>query len=71
VQEEERERRLDFVPDKSKVDIDAVEITADAEVLLKNLGLLDALQNNIRLPEKEAPQAPQTNTRQNQSRNRQ
>lgn len=64
MQEEERERRLDFVPDKSKIDIEAVEITQDAEVLLRNLGLYDSLKDNVRVLEKEIPVQPASNARQ-------
>jgi len=37
LQEEERERRLDFIPEKSILDIDTVEIDADTADLLKSI----------------------------------
>ena len=39
IQEEERERRLDFVPDESKVNIASVQITEDAREMLKRIGM--------------------------------
>lgn len=63
VQEEERERRLDFVPEKSKVDIDQViSVTQDAEVMLRNLGVYDQLQSNLHVQEK-VVETQATNTR--------
>lgn len=39
LQEEERERRLDFVPDVSAVDVTSIELDADSVDMLKSLGL--------------------------------
>jgi len=38
VQEEERERRLEYVPDHSKVDISRVVVTQDTKEMLRKLG---------------------------------
>lgn len=35
LQEEERERRMDFVPDRSELDVDAVKVNADTLEMLK------------------------------------
>jgi small subunit ribosomal protein S17e len=37
LQEEERERRLDFIPERSILDVDSVEIDADTADLLKSI----------------------------------
>jgi hypothetical protein len=37
LQEEERERRLDFIPERSVLDVDTVEIDADTADLLKSI----------------------------------
>lgn len=37
LQEEERERRLDFVPERSVLDVDVVEIDPDTKALLQTL----------------------------------
>ena len=39
LQEEERERRLDYVPDVSAVDVTSIELDADSMDMLKQLGL--------------------------------
>lgn len=44
LQEEERERRMDFVPEKSEVDIERITIDPDTKEMLKELGL-DGLSN--------------------------
>jgi len=41
LQEEERERRLDFIPEKSILDVDTVEIDADTADLLKSIDFGD------------------------------
>lgn len=41
LQEEERERRLDFIPEKSILDVDTVEIDADTSDLLKSIDFGD------------------------------
>jgi len=38
VQEEERERRLDFAPEHSKIDINKVVVSQDVREMLKRLG---------------------------------
>ncbi|KRX04331.1 Ribosomal protein S17e [Pseudocohnilembus persalinus] len=54
VQEEERERRLDFVPEKSAVDITNVTIDHEAELMLAKIGM-----NTIQGLVKEARVNPQ------------
>merc|ERR1712216_10124 len=44
LQEEERERRMDFVPDKSEVDVDSIKICPDTKEMLKTLNM-DSLPN--------------------------
>lgn len=39
LQEEERERRMDFVPEVSAVDTDVIEVDAETRDMLKELGL--------------------------------
>jgi len=39
VQEEERERRLDYVPDHSKIDITRVTVSQDTRDMLKKIGM--------------------------------
>eukprot|EP00744_Colponema_vietnamica_P000242 GILI01000437.1.p2 GENE.GILI01000437.1~~GILI01000437.1.p2 ORF type:complete len:142 (-),score=54.10 GILI01000437.1:71-496(-) len=39
LQEEERERRMDFVPEVSAVNTETIEIDADTKEMLKELGL--------------------------------
>jgi len=41
LQEEERERRLDFLPERSVLDVDTVEVDADTHDLLRSLGFGD------------------------------
>lgn len=41
LQEEERERRLDFIPEKSILDVDTVDIDADTFDLLKSIDFAD------------------------------
>jgi len=41
LQEEERERRMDFVPDKSVLDLETIDIDADTEDMLKSLDFPD------------------------------
>ena len=41
LQEEERERRLDFIPEKSILDVDVVDIDADTADLLKSIDFGD------------------------------
>eukprot|EP00164_Ancoracysta_twista_P000512 GFYU01000683.1.p2 GENE.GFYU01000683.1~~GFYU01000683.1.p2 ORF type:complete len:139 (+),score=54.11 GFYU01000683.1:31-447(+) len=49
LQEEERERRMDFVPDVSAVNTDLVEVDSDTKDLLKKLGL-EKMQNIVVTP---------------------
>ena len=37
LQEEERERRMDFVPDRSSLDVDTVDVDADTADLLRSI----------------------------------
>lgn len=39
LQEEERERRMDFVPEISAVDVSSIELDADSLEMLKSVGL--------------------------------
>ena len=39
VQEEERERRLDYIPEQSKININRVAVTADTKEMLKRIGM--------------------------------
>mmetsp|Transcript_52435 Transcript_52435/g.60240 ORF Transcript_52435/g.60240 Transcript_52435/m.60240 type:complete len:158 (-) Transcript_52435:192-665(-) len=39
IQEEERERRMDYVPDQSSININHVTITQDAKEMLKRIGM--------------------------------
>ncbi len=45
LQEEERERRMDFIPERSVLDLGAVNIDKDTEDLLKSLELTDVSVN--------------------------
>ena len=45
LQEEERERRMDFIPERSVLDVDSVNIDKDTEELLKSLGLSEVPVN--------------------------
>merc|ERR1711920_681334 len=44
LQEEERERRMEYVPDRSEVDIDAIQVDPDTRDMLKELEM-DKLPN--------------------------
>ncbi|CAD7942819.1 unnamed protein product [Amoebophrya sp. A120] len=39
LQEEERERRMDFVPEKSEVDVDRIVVDPDTKDMLKSLNM--------------------------------
>eukprot|EP01015_Nassula_variabilis_P022012 TRINITY_DN3995_c0_g1_i1.p1 TRINITY_DN3995_c0_g1~~TRINITY_DN3995_c0_g1_i1.p1 ORF type:complete len:127 (+),score=41.21 TRINITY_DN3995_c0_g1_i1:162-542(+) len=39
IQEEERERRLDYVPEQSYVDVPEIQIDNDTREMLKNIGM--------------------------------
>ena len=41
LQEEERERRMDFVPEVSAVDTDVIEVDAETKSMLRSLDLAD------------------------------
>jgi small subunit ribosomal protein S17e len=41
LQEEERERKMDFVPERSCLDLDKVEVDADTRDLMKSLDFGD------------------------------
>ena len=51
LQEEERERRMDFVPDRSILDVDEIEIDADTLDMLRSIDFPDvggvAVSNNF------------------------
>merc|ERR1719395_303924 len=44
LQEEERERRMEYVPDRSEVDVDVIQVDPDTRDLLKELDM-DKLPN--------------------------
>lgn len=44
LQEEERERRMDFVPEKSEVDVDSIVVDPDTKDMLAHLNM-DKLNN--------------------------
>eukprot|EP00301_Raphidiophrys_heterophryoidea_P010625 c1581_g1_i1.p2 GENE.c1581_g1_i1~~c1581_g1_i1.p2 ORF type:complete len:149 (+),score=47.81 c1581_g1_i1:1-447(+) len=39
LQEEERERRMDFIPEKSAVDVDNIEVDADTQAMLRAIDM--------------------------------
>ena len=39
LQEEERERRMDFVPDRSAIDVDTIEVDKETMEMLASLGV--------------------------------
>jgi len=39
IQEEERERRLDYIPEQSKININRVAVTQDTKEMLKRIGM--------------------------------
>jgi small subunit ribosomal protein S17e len=41
LQEEERERRMDFVPEHSAIDVDKLVVDPDTKALLDHIGLKD------------------------------
>lgn len=41
LQEEERERRMDYVPEKSEVDVDRITVDPDTKEMLKELNMAD------------------------------
>mmetsp|Transcript_18769 Transcript_18769/g.48360 ORF Transcript_18769/g.48360 Transcript_18769/m.48360 type:complete len:140 (-) Transcript_18769:402-821(-) len=49
LQEEERERRLDFIPDVSQVDVENIPVDADTKAMLRSLDLhnLPGLQAEV------------------------
>lgn len=61
LQEEERERRLDFLPERSVLDLDTVEIDADTKDLLRSLGFADVagVQVNNQVQEQQYPRRDQ------------
>ena len=46
LQEEERERRMEYVPDRSEVDVDVIQVDADTRDMLKELDM-DRLPNIV------------------------
>jgi small subunit ribosomal protein S17e len=51
LQEEERERRMDFVPEQSVLDMETIEIDADTMEMLKSIDLPDIRGVNIVAPQ--------------------
>jgi small subunit ribosomal protein S17e len=47
LQEEERERRLDFVPDRSAIDLDTIEIDKDTHDMLESLNVPNLLEAQL------------------------
>jgi small subunit ribosomal protein S17e len=41
LQEEERERRMDFIPERSVLDVDKIEVDADTRDMLRSLEFAD------------------------------
>jgi len=62
VQEEERERRLDYVPEQSKIDISKVVVSQDTKEMLKRIGM-----SNLPGVFVEGPRAQQQQQHQHQS----
>merc|ERR1711935_1144179 len=46
LQEEERERRMEYVPDRSEVDVDVIQVDPDTREMLKELDM-DRLPNIV------------------------
>mmetsp|Transcript_46532 Transcript_46532/g.133060 ORF Transcript_46532/g.133060 Transcript_46532/m.133060 type:complete len:127 (-) Transcript_46532:34-414(-) len=44
LQEEERERRMEYVPERSEVDVDMIQVDPDTRDMLKDMGM-DSLPN--------------------------
>lgn len=44
LQEEERERRMEYVPERSEVDVDMIQVDPDTRDMLKDMGM-DKLPN--------------------------
>mmetsp|Transcript_43605 Transcript_43605/g.113594 ORF Transcript_43605/g.113594 Transcript_43605/m.113594 type:complete len:86 (+) Transcript_43605:553-810(+) len=70
LQEEERERRMDFVPDESDVKIDNIKIDPETREMLKEIGLstlpniqVEAMSGFDRRPR--GPRKERTNQNQN------
>lgn len=53
LQEEERERRMDFVPDVSAVDTDVIEVDAETKAMLRSLDM-----GNLQASPDAAPPGP-------------
>merc|ERR1712000_555487 len=66
LQEEERERKDNYVPDQSAVDISSVEIDPDTKAMLKSIGFGN--MSGLELREYSTP-APTTNRNFNRNRN--
>lgn len=50
LQEEERERRMDFVPERSALDLDVVTIDPDTEDLLRSLNFANMAGLSVEQP---------------------
>jgi len=70
LQEEERERRLDFLPERSVLDMDTVEVDPDTHDLLRSLGFGDLNGVDIRGPAQEQQQYNNRNNQRNDNRPR-
>merc|ERR1712166_48239 len=69
LQEEERERRLDFVPDRSAIDFDQIEIDKDTQDMLETINVPNLLESQvvtIRAPQADnGNRGPRRNDRRN------
>lgn len=61
LQEEERERRMDFVPDESAIKIDRIEVDQETVDLLESLGMKDLPGVVLREDEVQISAAPPGN----------
>jgi len=68
LQEEERERRLDFLPEKSVLDVETVDIDADTHDLLRSLGFADLSGITITNPAHEQQYQRRDNNQQTQQK---
>eukprot|EP00445_Apocalathium_hangoei_P094551 CAMPEP_0204234604 /NCGR_PEP_ID=MMETSP0361-20130328/91076_1 /ASSEMBLY_ACC=CAM_ASM_000343 /TAXON_ID=268821 /ORGANISM="Scrippsiella Hangoei, Strain SHTV-5" /LENGTH=165 /DNA_ID=CAMNT_0051205637 /DNA_START=58 /DNA_END=553 /DNA_ORIENTATION=+ len=60
LQEEERERRMEYVPDRSAVDTDMIQVDPDTRDMLKDMGM-DKLSNITTAPSASATERPFAN----------
>jgi len=64
IQEEERERRMDFVPDKSVLDVESIAVDSDTADLLKSIDFADLNSLGV------VVQSPEVQQRQHQRQHR-